>query len=239
MDKGDALAAILTGIFHAARIDNAKDRLSVWDKCWTENDHHPYFGKVCRVGNEFVDDPLLEKTMFADLRDGLFMQHLGGIREVSEFGCGAGDNLDVIRRSWKVRGFDWSAAAVAKVRARGIEAHPFDMFHPNYDVKLTGAAFTVHAMEQLGANWKPFYKYLLAQKILCLHIEPIVELYDDMNLIDFVQQSYHRKRGYLEGFLPHLHEQAAAKKIELLKVSRSTFGGLYHSAYSVIVWRGL
>ena len=79
----------------------------------------------------------------------------------------------------------------------------------------------------------------MARRVLCVHIEPIVELYDECNPLDFLAGVYHRKRGYLEGFLPHLQALERKKKIELLEVTKATFGGIHHMAYSVIVWRPL
>jgi hypothetical protein len=44
---------------------------------------------------------------------------------------------------------------------------------------------------------------------------------------------YHKKRGYLEGYLEAVINSGA----EILELKRNHFGSLYHDAYSVLVWR--
>lgn len=242
MKREDAIQLMLAGIRDAQPITDSRERLATWERCWQDADHQPYFGQqnLCRMDDEFIEDKTLEHTLFMKLRQQVFDKYLTGITEVSEFGCGVGDNLLAIGGRRTLRGFDWSLAAVAKCRARGIDAQEFDMFAPDRTVKLSGAAFTVHALEQLPRPWwATFFSYMMSQKILWLHIEPIVELYDEMRLLDFLAACYHRKRGYLEAFLPMLHELATVRKIEILEVCRATFGNIHHMAYSVVVWKPL
>lgn len=241
MKQGEVIEKMLTGIFSARPINDTKKRLAVWEKCWAENASAPYFGQqaVCRVGDAIVADPELEHQMFCDLRTDLYDKYLRGITEVSEFGCGVGDNLKAIRGNRTLRGFDWSRSAVKKCRERGIDAQRFNMLTaPDKKIKLSGAVITVHAMEQLGNNWLTFFNFLLSQKVLVIHIEPMVELYDEHNLMDFLAFSYHMKRGYLSEYLPNL-QRLDGKKIKLLEVRKSAFGNLHHMAYSVVVWKPL
>lgn len=242
MRRDEAIKAMLVGIRDAQSIADQDARRVTWERCWDKNDHQPYFGSqnFCRVNDGFLEEPGEEFRLFSEQRRALFAKYLKGVTEVSEFGCGTGDNLMAIGGRRTLRGFDWSQSAVDKCRDKGIDAQVFDMFHPDYAVKLSGAVFTIHALEQLGANFRPFLNYLIEQRPkICFHIEPIVELYDETNLLDFLAAAYHRKRGYLEGFLPCLHDLAAVRKIELLEVRKSTFGNIHHMAYSVIVWRPL
>lgn len=201
-------------------------RRETWERCWRGNATPPYF-----IGLEYH---LLKK-----LRRELFDKYLQGISEVSEFGCGTGHNFAPLLGSGRrLRGFDWSEAAVNRARMLTVEAQVFDMLHPDYEVKLTGAAFTVHALEQLGADWQPFLDFLVAQKpLLCLHIEPIEELYDPRDDHDAACLEYHRRRGYLTGYLTRLREMEKRGEAELIEVRKSPFGGMNHDAYSVIVWR--
>lgn len=81
-------------------------------------------------------------------------------------------------------------------------------------------------------------QYLIAQKPkICVHLEPIVELYDDDNLIDWMAKQFHCKRRYLFGFYPRLQELEREGKIELLQVKRLEFGSLNHECFTLIVWR--
>ena len=143
-------------------------------------------------------------------------------------------------------GCDWAPSSQAileqiSVRAlRSIAARRFDMFHPDHELRLgagTGV-LTSAAMEQLGEDHGAFVDYLLAQEPqVCVHIEPIYELYDANLVFDEVARRYHRHRNYLRGFLPRLRELAAIGRIELLAEHRTCFGSFHHEGYSLVVWR--
>jgi hypothetical protein len=60
----------------------------------------------------------------------------------------------------------------------------------------------------------------------------LIELYED-NLLDYLAVQYHRKRGYLEGYLGAVIDSGA----EIIELKRNNFGSLYHDAYSVLVWK--
>ncbi len=201
-------------------------RRELWERCWAESGGVPeYFG-------------LGEYMEFCLLRQQLYLKYLQGVEEVNEFGCGTGHNLIPLIGTCRVRGFDWANSAVAFVKSLGIEAEVFDMFAPR-DIKIKGAVLTVHSMEQLGSNWKPFLDYLIAQKPqICIHIEPIEELYDD-SAREQERLSYHRRRGYLSGYLTELRSLERDGLVKLLEVRKSEFGGKDHDAYSVVVWRPL
>lgn len=219
------ITAKLLGIRGAQHIGDAVERRATWERCWSVNSTAPYFNR----GNTHEHD------QFVALRTRLFEKYFFGISEVVEFGCGAGDNL-LATGDRRRRGYDWSESAVALCRRRGIEAEMFDMFNP-HPVKLEGCAvFTVHALEQLGETWGRFV-YLLrtARPRIVLHIEPILELYDPMDLDDFLAIHYHHARGYLRGLLPALRDWSAF--VEILEVTKSPFGNINHKGYSVVAWR--
>lgn len=219
----------LIGIRDAKPIGNRVERHALWERCWLEADYSPprYFSS---------ED---EYRRFVELRTDVFIKYLKDIDEVSEFGCGAGQNLIALSRDAKhLRAFDWSTLAVHHCRKRGLQAEVFDMFKPSADVTLHGAVLTIHALEQLGTNWRAFLEFLLVRKPqICIHIEPIEELYDETDLHDFLSLAYHRKRGYLSGFLTGLRELEKWGGVELIEVQKSVFGNEYHDAYSIVVWR--
>lgn len=204
------------------------ERREVWERCWAQSGViPPYFAPG-------------ELQNLAELRGYLFQKYLSDIREVSEFGCGLGHNLLALAAQGKrLRGFDWSVNAVRFVRTLGFEAEWFDMLEPSY-IKIRGAAITVHALEQIGADWGPFLEFLVSNKpLLCLHIEPIEELYDPNDPHDAACLAYHCSRGYLSGYLTRLREMEKRGEAELIDVRKSPFGGMNHDAYSVIVWKPL
>ena len=209
---------------------NYAQRRETWERCWGDAGFlvPRYFQKG-------------EYSQLVELRNELFEKYIHQeIREVSEFGCGTGHNLHAIGWSGKrLRGFDWASSAVKFARSLGIEAQTFDMLHPDMTVKVTGAVLTVHALEQLGSDWQPFLDYLRSQKpILCIHIEPIEELYDASER-DQARLAYHRERGYLTGWLSRITELELLGEAEILEIRKSPFGGKDHDAYSVLVWRPL
>lgn len=207
---------------------NYAERRELWDRCW---------GGVSSLPEYFSDGELQQLIA---LRTELFDKYLGNIHEVSEFGCGLGHNLvSLLGTGRRLRAFDWSVEAVRRCAGLGLESYWFDMLTPT-DIKVSGAVLTVHALEQLGADWQPFLSYLVSNHPqICIHIEPIEELYDESNQHDAACLAYHRKRGYLVGFLTKLREMARAGEAELIEVRKSPFGGMNHDAYSVVVWRPL
>lgn len=210
----------------AQPITNRAQRLSTWEKCWKAYDVPYYFGQVIRLNQKLYDAPGFELEFLGDLRAELYERYVED--ELHEFGCGAGHNLEPLRGR-KLKGYDWTESGCQHVRARGFEAERFDMFNP-HKVGLKGAVLTVHALEQLGTDFKPFLDFLVAEKPdVCIHIEPIEEFYED-TLLDHLALQYHRKRGYLSGFM-----NAIPGKI--LQAYRTYVGGLMHEAYSVVVWK--
>ena len=96
------------------------------------------------------------------------------------------------------------------------------------------------ALEQVGPRHDRFVEFLLQKKPgICVNMEPLLELYDETNLVDYLAARYHRKRGYLEGFLTALRTLADKGHIEILDVRRFFFGSLYHEGYSYVAWRPL
>ena len=209
------------------------DRRAMWDRCWKEHVHlkPPYYNSdvIREYGLYRYVDSDYEYRCFTVLRDNLLARYCQNMT-VWEFGCGNGHNILNLPQA---KGFDWSESAVSRLRLHGMDVGRFDMFNP-WPMQIPGAALTVHSMEQLGKNFRPMLDFLIAAKPkVVIHIEPILELYDPDNLFDYLAIQYHRKRGYLEGYLTALTDA----KVELLEVKRSEFGSIMHEAYSVIVWK--
>lgn len=163
---------------------------------------------------------------------------------VYEFGCGTGFNLVAIARRvrWQLfRGFDRSQHAVSLVREAAqalnlpISADYFDMLVPGpIPIPPGTGVFTFGAMEQLG-EFRPFIDYLIEQRPQkVVHIEPIPELLDSGNLIDWLSLEFHKKRGYTVGLLPYLQNHPG---VEVLHVERSHFGSLMLESYAKVIWR--
>jgi len=162
---------------------------------------------------------------------------------VYEFGCGTGFNLVALahRLPADLCGFDRSKHAVELVREVGVKldlpigADRFDMLEPRpIDFPPNTGVFTFGAMEQLG-DFRPFIDWLIERKPLrVVHIEPIPELLDENNLVDWLSLQFHKKRGYTVGLLPYLQTH---EKVEVLQIERSHFGSLMLESYAKVIWR--
>ena len=120
-----------------------------------------------------------------------------------------------------------------------LHGHIFDMFSPNPEIPFgsTSALFTAGALEQLGTRFDVFLDFILQRKPqICVHLEPIYELYNEDVLFDYVAARFSLARNWLRGFLPRLNELESQGLIEIIKVKR-TVGSFFHDGYSIVVWR--
>jgi len=211
-----------------------------------------YHGEVpCRLFGGLVEQvtPDFEYWVGLCVRLATFAEFLQGQRHIVEFGCGTGINLLLLAQlmpGTRLMGCDWAApsqrilAQIARETGEAVDGHRFNMLTATGECGPIGAdtaVLTVHALEQLGAAWQPFLDFLMARRpALCVHVEPLVELYETTPLDDLARR-YHRKRGYLDGFVPAIQALAARGLAEILTLRRTAFSGLYQEAYSVLVWQ--
>jgi SAM-dependent methyltransferase len=210
-------------------------------------------GAPCRLFGDLVMPATADFEYWVGLgiRWLAFDEFLRDRRRIVEFGCGTGINLLLLSRllpEARLVGCDWARASqrivgeMARQTGDRIEGQRFNMLVADGwdggEIDGSTAVLTVHALEQLSSGWRPFLEYLLARRPgLCLHLEPLVELYDEQRPLDALASRYHRKRRYLEGFLPAVEELAAEGRAEILARRRTSFGGLYHESYSILAWR--
>jgi hypothetical protein len=129
---------------------------------------------------------------------------------------------------------------IGKTHQINLTGRSFDIFHPDDNLQLgpKDAALTICALEQVGARYEEFLQFLLRKRPrVCVHMEPLVDLYDPDDLVDHLAIRFHTFRSYLSGFLPRLRMLEAEKRLEILSVQRMHFGSLYHEGYSYVVWR--
>ncbi len=243
-----------------------KERKGIWEKAWSERaanfrdgnyklenlipnyiDSNP----VVRLNGDYVlpRNPNFERNFSEVLRLWLFKKYLAPTQAIYEFGCGSGFNLTMLAKLYPEKdlvGLDWATSAVQLVNSIGenhglrLKGRQFDFFAPDKDLELAGncAVVTMCALEQIGDNHEAFIQFLLDKSpALCLNMEPLCELYDAEQLVDYLAISYHKQRGYLEGFWSRLKQLAAEGKVEIQKVQRVSFGSLYHEGYSFVAWR--
>jgi len=241
-------------------------RAGIWESCWSDNLQKfidggydpdklvPDFikpGQPIRLNQDYVI-PLsarFELDFFQVCRAFLFDRFFADVQSVYEFGCGSGFNLLALARQQpgkKLCGLDWSASSNRTLDLMGqklgldISGRQFDFFKPDASLELGPASgvLTMCALEQVGPRHGSFVEFLLAKKpAICVNMEPLLELYDEKNLADHLAIRFHRKRGYLDGFLTSLRKLAGDGRVEILEERRFHFGSLYHECYSYVAWR--
>lgn len=263
-DRDKILLKIMKALLDPQPIKAGKHRQDQWEKGWAENLESyikhvegsiipRYFGKhdVIRWKQQFLN-PIsanFEYNMLAIIQYWLFDKYLRSSNSIYEFGCGTGHNLLRVREvntSASLWGLDWvrsSQEIIQKMRLEKSDpklfTQNFDFFNPDANFKLNkkSAIYTVAALEQIGNKFQPFICYLLENKPeICIHIEPIAELLDPNNLVDYLSIQYFKKRDYLNGYLSKLQELETKGKIKIHLAQRSFIGSLYIEGYSIIVW---
>lgn len=243
-------------------------RANLWEDCWSGNlrdfisgghDLERLVPKFIRPGQPirlnqcyvFPRNPQFELDFFQVCRAYLFDKFFAQAKSVYEFGCGSGFNLVALSKQFpltRLYGLDWSKSSyeivnmLRETHGLKISGLPFNFFEPNHDLELDPDAgvLTMCALEQIGPRHEAFVNFLLEKKpSICVNMEPLVDLYDESRLVDYLAVRYHRKRGYLEGYLPYLKDLQSQGKIEIVEIRRFFFGSLYHEGYSYIAWRPL
>ena len=208
--------------------------------------------KTMRYDGRYITPGIdrFEYRIASAFRKSLFAEFFKDVDEVHEFGCGGGLNLLDFKGVFpdkKVYGYDWSDAAVEAVNLLFGEGsgRKFDMFrHPTNGFNKTPnriGFLTFHSMEQLGEKWGNFFSYIWwrGAPSVVVHVEPILELYDESDPIDSLAIRYHKRRGYLSGYFTRLSELecSESRSVSIDAAVRVKFGGAYHDPYSYIVWR--
>lgn len=240
-------------------------RLEQWENGWGQNLDEletsskveavipRYYGKynILRWKQKFITPAHknFERNSHAIIQDWLFDKYMRNAETVYEFGCGSGHNLFRVRNvnpKAKIWGLDWATSSqkiIQRFVRNGIDrnffAQRFDFFYPdeNFNLEDNSIVYTSASLEQVGTQYKRFVEYLLRQRpALCIHIEPIAELLDENNLLDYLSIQYFKKRKYLSGYLDFLRRLEKRGQIKIHRTQRTYIGSLFIEGYSVIVW---
>jgi len=262
------ILSILKKINMDRQVIGAKERDTVWENGWKENLNEFITSKydLNKLTPKFIrpmqpirfngcyvrtENPNFELDYYSAYRLWIFTEYMSKFNTIYEFGCGTGFNLVELAKLYpekRYHGLDFANSSkriidlIAKKYLWNIDGHVFNLIHPDNSIEITPGSlvFTIGTIEQLASKFEPFLQFLLAKKPeLCLHIEPILELYDENTLFDYLAIMFHKKRGYTQGFLPRLQELETQGKIKILKIKRIYFGSLYMEGYTHIVWRPL
>lgn len=240
-------------------------RAHIWESCWSDNlakytsdvsekkNLTPDFIKSnrnIRYNKNYIKpiSATFEKDVLKTVVKHLFYHYMVNYSTIYEFGCGSGDNLASIAETGVEKiliGMDWSASSnkllntIGQIKNCKLKGERFDFYHPNHDYELVenSAVFTVAALEQIGDDHTQLMQYFLSQKArVFVHLEPIIDFYDEGNLIDYLAILYHKKRNYLDKYLSALRAFEQLGIIKIQHAKRMQFGSLYHEAYNIIVW---
>jgi hypothetical protein len=237
-----------------------------WEKGWNEN-LQDFIASGCDLKAlvpKFVrpDQPIrfehdyvmpraaqFELEYYRVFRRWLFRSFLAEAKVIYEFGCGTGYNLAELAELYpqtELHGLDWVSAPkeiirlMAERRGYRMTGHVFDMLNPDRSLQMPAGAtvLAIGALEQIGTQWEQFLEFILERKpALFVHVDSILEWYDESQLTDYLAAKFDRRRKYLEGYWPRLQQLEAEGRIEILRTQRSPFGSLFHDGYSLIVWR--
>lgn len=250
-----------------SKVVGTPQRKEVWEAGWQHHrDDFLADGDVSKLKPKFLrervpmrwsgtyirsENAQFEHDFLDVLRTWLISSFLEPYDPVYEFGCGTCETLLAIATAFpqkRVRGLDFTQSAAALASDLGsrlgkrIEGRVFDLVHPDYSLALErgSAVLTLVTIEQLASKFGAFLDYLLHWRpSICIHVEPIAELYAPDNEFDARALRFHRRRRYSEGFLHALQDLQKRGKLEFVHVKRCSFGSLFHEGYSIVIWRPL
>ena len=245
---------------------SSKESVEVWEKGWgeilgrvtenglSEKELTPqYFNNnIFRLQGNYVEaqDCEFENRLYECVKRFLFDHYFRGVSKVVEFGCGTGASLLLLAEMYKnldITGCDWASPSVelantiGTTKKQSVKGHLFNMFdltgQDSLHIDNGTGVFSFHALEQLGSDFSPFIDWLIGSRPkIAFHLEPIVEFYDSGSAFDRRAIEYHEKRNYLGGFFSYLKRKEEEGIIRIIKSKRLGFGGMFHEAYTLIVW---
>ncbi len=264
-EKSEVLKAIKR-IDNDKQVVAVPERTDVWYKGWDESlqefkssgyDLNSLLPKYFRVdtpmrwrGN-FIksNNKKFELDFWRVLETYIFLKYFNEYEHIYEFGCGTGKNLvDLVKLypNKQAYGMDFVGSSVelinliAEKKKLPIIGKKFDMIHPDYafDLNYNSAIYTVGSIEQLGDKNREFISWCLQKHPkICVHVEPVPELYNLDNLIDYLGYKFSTKRCYSKGFLSAIEQQEREGALSIVKLQRIRFGNLNHESYNIIVWK--
>lgn len=264
-ERDACIKKIVSALIDPSLIKAGEKRYEQWEKGWSENLENltnnlddesiipHYFGKYnfVRINQRFIKPASknFEYYSLCSILEWIFDRYIRDATTVYEFGCGTGYHLLHARKinpAVTLWGLDWTSSSqeiirkfAAKFDDSKLFAHRFDYFNPdkNFILNKDSIVYTVASLEQVGTRYNRFFDYLMENRPrLCIHIEPIAELLDENNLLDYLSIEYFKKRNYLSGYLTHLRQLEKQDKLTIHRAQRTFIGSLFIEGYSVIVW---
>lgn len=238
---------------------------AVWEEGWQENYdnlvnsgfdlaelvpkyYRPH--QVIRLWGELAmsPNPTFEYDFFRVLRLWIFRTFTADCEVLYEFGCGPGHNLvDFVSLypDKKAHGMDWADVTPKILKALcgkygfAVEGHVLDMFAPDSSLAVEKEAvmITFGALEQLGNEFGCLLDFLLDRPFMrYIHVEPLVELYDDSSLVDYIAIRHNDARNLLHGYLPRLRDMEEKGIVRISRLQRIRMGSGLEEGWNILVW---
>lgn len=248
-------------------VESGDHRINDWENGWKENlldfkltknfsslvpkyhDKNRYARWKGQIVKPLVNG--FDYKLHISFLDSIIEKYSKDVENLYEFGCGPAYHLLRYSKLFphlKLHGMDWTNASQNIIREINnnfnldIECQNFNFFNPdfNLNIKNNSLITTIAALEQTGERFTKFIDYLLIKKPkLCINIEPISEVLDKDNLIDYLSIKYFEKRKYLKKYLPYLQNLEKENKIKILEIKRLYYGSFFIEGHTLIVWHPL
>jgi hypothetical protein len=210
---------------------------------------------IVRLGDRWVqaDNDDVDYVLARILSRFVFFKYMSDVEAIYEFGSGSCHNIfdwSRLNPHTKFFAFDWASSVLdigKQLRTHvNIETYLYDFFHPvdlpaNEAIDFQkSAAISFGALEQTGEGFRPFIDKLIGTKFKrVVHVEPIVEFYDEKLLLDYLGKKFIINRGYLNGLYDHLVTLESLGKISIDEASKVKISGKMHLGWSIVVWHAL
>lgn len=243
------------------------ERSQVWETGWAENlglyleskgnpkalvpkfirsgEPIRWLGKYCKT-----EDENFELNYVSVLRSYLLETYFSTVQSIYEFGAGTGFNLlhfGKLKPELKLFGTDFVKSSVqlmhevSKKESINLNSSLFDMINPGksrLEIAPNSGILTFGSLEQLGSNLLPIIDYFHGQKPeICVHIEPMIELYNPLILEDYLAAWFQGQRGYSSGLIRCIEDFEQSGKAKVVIKQRLNFGSLMMEGYNLLVWK--
>jgi len=229
-------------------VDSGFDTSSLVPKYYRGSSISRYNGCFIATTN-----PSFQYDFFQVLRSYITLKFLRDRPHIFEFACGPGHNIVAMNEilggtATYFHGLDWASSSVeiigkiAEYKGISCSGRRFDFFDPDYSLEIPpgSVVLTFGGLEQVGEKHGRFLEFLMSKSpALCVNVEPIHELYGTRLLLDYLASKYHYRRNYLRNYLSSLLLLEKHGKVEIDKITRVPFGGMYHEGWSIVVWKPL
>jgi SAM-dependent methyltransferase len=213
-------------------------------KYHTKNNIAKLNGNIIKTHSEFFDYYI--NSFFVDA---ILLKYIDQYDKIFDFGCGTGYHLFRLEKynsDKKYFGLDWTKSSQNIIdlysqhkNKANIKGYNFNYFNPDYNIDIKDSlVYTVASLEQIGEKHNQIIDFFLDKKpALCIHFEPIEEVLDQDNLIDYLTIKYFNKRNYLKNYLTKLQTLEKENKVEILEVKRLNYGSKFVEGHTLIIWK--